>query len=96
MDGQCVPGSPDRSVSGRKAFTLPESDVPAQELPDSALLRDDVELPEVLARVDVVVNGAQIGTHLVSMFDTTDRARERGRSLRTFQSRPRRSAGLND
>ena len=37
----------DRSVAGRKAFTLPESDVPAQKLPDSSLLRDDVELPEV-------------------------------------------------
>ena len=37
----------DRSVQGRKAFTLPESDVPAQQLPDSSLLRDDVELPEI-------------------------------------------------
>jgi glycine dehydrogenase subunit 2 len=37
----------DRSVTGRKAFTLPESDVPAQALPDSAMLRDDIELPEV-------------------------------------------------
>ena len=35
----------DRSVSGRKAFTLPESDVPAQDLPSSSFLRDDVELP---------------------------------------------------
>ena len=37
----------DRSVSGRRAFTLPVSDVPAQELPDQSLLRDDIELPEV-------------------------------------------------
>ena len=33
----------DRSVPGRKAFTLPESDVPIQELPDASLLRDDIE-----------------------------------------------------
>ena len=37
----------DRSVSGRKAFTLPESDVPAQDLPSPSFLRDDVELPEI-------------------------------------------------
>jgi len=37
----------DRSVSGRKAFTLPQSDVPVQDLPSSSFLRDDVELPEV-------------------------------------------------
>ncbi|MCH8113865.1 MAG: aminomethyl-transferring glycine dehydrogenase subunit GcvPB [Chloroflexi bacterium] len=37
----------DRSVAGRRAFTLPESDVPVQELPDPSLLRDDIELPEV-------------------------------------------------
>ncbi len=37
----------DRSVSGRRAFTLPESDVPVQEMPDSSMLRDDIELPEV-------------------------------------------------
>jgi glycine dehydrogenase subunit 2 len=37
----------DRSVSGRRAFTLPQSDVPEQSLPDAAFLRDDVELPEV-------------------------------------------------
>ncbi|MGA0274984.1 MAG: aminotransferase class V-fold PLP-dependent enzyme, partial [Dehalococcoidia bacterium] len=37
----------DRSVPGRKAFTVPESDVPVQDLPDNSLLRDDVELPEV-------------------------------------------------
>jgi len=37
----------DRSVPGRRAFTLPQSDVPAQQLPDSSLLRDDVELPEI-------------------------------------------------
>ncbi len=43
----------DRSVTGRKAFTVPESDVPAQELPDSSLLRDDVELPEV-SQLDVI------------------------------------------
>ena len=37
----------DRSVAGRRAFTLPDSDVPAQDLPDSSVLRDDLELPEV-------------------------------------------------
>lgn len=37
----------DRSVPGRRAFTVPVSDVPYQELPDSSLLRDDIELPEV-------------------------------------------------
>jgi glycine dehydrogenase subunit 2 len=37
----------DRAVPGRKAFTLPESDVPEQDLPDSSLLREEVELPEV-------------------------------------------------
>ena len=43
----------DRSVPGRKAFTLPESDVPIQELPDASLLRDDIELPEV-SQLDVI------------------------------------------
>ena len=43
----------DRSVPGRRAFTLPESDVPAQELPDASLLRDDIELPEV-SQLEVV------------------------------------------
>jgi glycine dehydrogenase subunit 2 len=37
----------DRSVPGRRAFTVPEPDVPMQQLPDSNLLRDDVELPEI-------------------------------------------------
>ena len=37
----------DRSVSGRRAFTLPDSDVPAQDLPDESFLRNDIELPEV-------------------------------------------------
>ena len=37
----------DRSVTGRKAFSLPESDVPFQEMPDRAQMRDDLELPEV-------------------------------------------------
>ncbi len=37
----------DRSVPGRTGVSLPASDVPAQELPDAALLRDDLELPEV-------------------------------------------------
>lgn len=37
----------DRSVPGRKAFTLPESDVPTQAMPEPGLLREDVELPEV-------------------------------------------------
>ena len=43
----------DRSVPGRKAFTIPESDVPTQDLPDSSLLREDVELPEV-SQLEVV------------------------------------------
>lgn len=43
----------DRSVSGRKALTLPESDVPIQDLPDAAELRDDLELPEV-SQLDVI------------------------------------------
>jgi glycine dehydrogenase subunit 2 len=43
----------DHSVPGRKAFTLPESDVPAQPQPDSALLRDGVELPEI-SQLDVI------------------------------------------
>lgn len=37
----------DRSVAGRTGVTLPASDVPAQALPDAALLRGDLELPEV-------------------------------------------------
>ncbi len=37
----------DRSVEGRTGVTLPESDVPAQNLPDSHLLRRDLQLPEV-------------------------------------------------
>ena len=37
----------DRSVAGRKAFSLPESDVPFQEMPDRSHMRDDLELPEV-------------------------------------------------
>ena len=37
----------DRSVPGRKAFSLPESDVPFQEMPDRSQMRDDLELPEV-------------------------------------------------
>ncbi|MQG88153.1 MAG: glycine dehydrogenase subunit 2 [SAR202 cluster bacterium] len=37
----------DRSLAGRRAFTLPGSDVPEQSLPDSSLLREDVELPEI-------------------------------------------------
>jgi glycine dehydrogenase subunit 2 len=37
----------DRSVPGRRAVALPGSDVPAQALPEAALLRDDLPLPEV-------------------------------------------------
>ena len=37
----------DRSVQGRRAVSLPESDVPAQPMPDDAILRDDLPLPEV-------------------------------------------------
>jgi glycine dehydrogenase subunit 2 len=37
----------DRSVSGRVAFTVPDSDVPFQKLPDSSYLRVGLELPEV-------------------------------------------------
>ena len=37
----------DRSVSGRRGVSLPTSDVPATSLPDAALLRDDLPLPEV-------------------------------------------------
>ena len=37
----------DRSVPGRKAFALPQSDVPVQEWPDYVQMRDDLELPEV-------------------------------------------------
>lgn len=37
----------DRSVPGRRAVELPQSDVPEQPLPDEALIRDDIELPEV-------------------------------------------------
>jgi glycine dehydrogenase subunit 2 len=43
----------DRSVPGRRAVALPASDVPEQALPDSALLRDDLELPEV-SQLEVV------------------------------------------
>ncbi|SVE41762.1 uncharacterized protein METZ01_LOCUS494616, partial [marine metagenome] len=35
------------SIPGRSGIRLPESDVPAQELPDNALLRDNLSLPEV-------------------------------------------------
>ena len=37
----------DRSVPGRRAVTMPESDVPEQPMPETAMLRDDLELPEV-------------------------------------------------
>ncbi len=37
----------ERSVPGRRGFTLPDLDVPAQPLPDEVLLRDDLQLPEV-------------------------------------------------
>ena len=37
----------DRSVLGRAGAVLPASDVPPQPLPDAALLRDDLPLPEL-------------------------------------------------
>ena len=37
----------ERSVPGRAGAVLPESDVPPQPLPDAALLRDDLPLPEI-------------------------------------------------
>ncbi len=37
----------ERSVSGRSAASLPVSDVPNSELPASALLREELELPEI-------------------------------------------------
>ncbi|MEX0762764.1 MAG: aminomethyl-transferring glycine dehydrogenase subunit GcvPB [Dehalococcoidia bacterium] len=48
-----VPGTLDRrllmerSVPGRFAIAMPESDVPESPLPDAAMLRQDLELPEV-------------------------------------------------
>ena len=41
------------SSPGRTGVTFPKSDVPAFELPDESLLRDELPLPE-LAEVDVV------------------------------------------
>ena len=37
----------ERSVPGRVGTILPDLDVPAQPLPDSTLLRDDLPLPEI-------------------------------------------------
>ena len=37
----------ERSAPGRAGAVLPESDVPPQPLPDAALLRDDLPLPEL-------------------------------------------------
>ena len=37
----------DRSVSGRVGVLVPSLDVPEQPMPDSAMLRDDLPLPEV-------------------------------------------------
>ena len=37
----------ERSVPGRAGAVLPESDVPPQPLPDAALLRDELPLPEL-------------------------------------------------
>ena len=37
----------ERSVPGRVGSILPELDVPAQPLPDDALLRSELPLPEV-------------------------------------------------
>ncbi len=43
----------DISVPGRSGVRLPESDVPAQPMPDAALLREELPLPE-LSELDVV------------------------------------------
>ncbi len=43
----------DLSASGRCGLVMPESDVPESPLPDSALLRDDLPLPEV-SEVDLI------------------------------------------
>ncbi len=43
----------DRSVPGRIAVTMPESDVPEQSLPDDSMLRDDLRLPEI-SQLEVV------------------------------------------
>ncbi|HEY8490981.1 MAG TPA: aminomethyl-transferring glycine dehydrogenase subunit GcvPB [Dehalococcoidia bacterium] len=43
----------DRSKPGREGVRLPELDVPAAALPDAALLREDVRLPE-MAQLDIV------------------------------------------
>ncbi len=37
----------ERSVPGRVGAVLPACDVPLQDLPDAALLRDELDLPEV-------------------------------------------------
>ena len=37
----------DLSVTGRRASRLPECDVPLSPLPDAAMLRDNLTLPEV-------------------------------------------------
>ena len=37
----------ERSVPGRVGVVLPDLDVPAQVLPDNALLRNELPLPEV-------------------------------------------------
>jgi glycine dehydrogenase subunit 2 len=37
----------ERSVPGRVGTVLPRLDVPAQPLPDQALLRDELPLPEM-------------------------------------------------
>ena len=37
----------DQSTPGRVGSVLPPLDVPAQELPDASLLREDLQLPEV-------------------------------------------------
>ena len=37
----------DRSVTGRRAVSMPTSDVPEQPMPKESLLRDDLRLPEV-------------------------------------------------
>jgi hypothetical protein len=38
----------DRSVAGRRAITVPEPDVPLTPRPDATLLREDLQLPEII------------------------------------------------
>ena len=57
----------DRSVPGRKAFALPQSDVPVQEWPDHVQMRDDLELPEV-SQLEVIRYFSILSQMLCSLF----------------------------